>query len=933
MAKAVIISLLLLSMVITANAFRTAKALEKIGGALHATNTGLGIFSRSMIVSSVSKALRGEDAESVNEALRQAIVTLSVLDVGGGILVPIAQQIVDVITTDRAFQNTANAWKSMGARTDFLDSLQPERLGNFLRDEKENVLRAFKSDVDALPNGHRTLKHIKKAQKWLRLKAAANVLGPIFDLVSIGVNSWSLGTTIRDCVATPSECNRGGIASASLSIASGVVGVVTFGLALNFAASAAIIGPAGAILGFALAIAATIIELTYTPPPSQAEVERQSNERKEFMMLELDRYSRMQLYIANKFISESKIEKSDLYIANQGHLPKWFDYPDSKIKYGRNYDSNPRQRNEIPQKCDHPIRGFGSFIPPGSRHNLIKCPYLVDGVALESTLTSGKEMGFGFYGFTKKDREYEKWRDQQPYDDVPYNGTILLVSTDKVQEGFLTANDVNAKLRGMEIYTDTKSGDAAKPFNDLISIGDMPNLDRGEKITIVTGAGNDALNIDGRLGDFENPNYALEVTLGTGENTLSFNGMANDSPIKGIEFDSKNEILRYKYGSVGQKQDVALIRGVSILAGSPFDDYIKLHAKTPTRRRSTVTTFDFTVIKFHGSATYEIDVSDLASQSATINFKIIDGTDNSNSGCEDHTPVLKLTNFNTGAYANDILYRKDKIKIYGERSSGKRSLKKSHEEEKRYIKDVLGKKSDVCSGEPEGEHPKGGEDGKVLLAKVFLNSKCPVEIHASNQDGSCMMAPRKAADLDIRFFDGVKLDVDFTTRVYRGGRGNDCAVLKCPDNIVTTRTKINLRGGANDFLVIGREKFLDPCDIDGDETKITLEKRPNKRNNWVLKLQGVAKFNGRARRIILRGIDKIINELGNVVVNLSRAQESTIDLYDRYTRVTMQEIGNIAGRDRSQEIKDNLLKCIKEESEMTDEEKEICKTMEDQNTG
>eukprot|EP00112_Aurelia_sp_Birch-Aquarium-sp1_P017720 Seg4136.2 transcript_id=Seg4136.2/GoldUCD/mRNA.D3Y31 product="hypothetical protein" pseudo=true protein_id=Seg4136.2/GoldUCD/D3Y31 len=375
----------------------------------------------------------------------------------------------------------------MGGRTDFLDKLQPERLGDFLRDEKANVLRVFKNDVDALPNGHTTLKHIKKAQKWLRLKAAAEVLGPIFDLVSIGVNAWSLGTTIQGCVATPSECNRGGIASASLSIASGVVGVVTFGLALKFAASAAIIGPIGAIIGFVLAIAATIIELTYTPPPSQAEVERQANARKELMMLELDRYTRLQLYIANKFISENEIERSDLYVANQGHLPKWFDYPTRRIEFGTNYGSNPRQRNEIPQKCDRPIRGFGWDTPPVGGFNLRKCPYLVDGVELESTVTSGKELGFGFYGFTKKDREYEKWRDQQPYDDVPYNGTILLVSTDKVQEGFLTDNEVNAKLRGMVIRTDTKSGDATKPFHDLIAIGDMPTLDRGEKISIFTG--------------------------------------------------------------------------------------------------------------------------------------------------------------------------------------------------------------------------------------------------------------------------------------------------------------------------------------------------------------------------------------------------------------------------------------------------------------
>eukprot|EP00112_Aurelia_sp_Birch-Aquarium-sp1_P017719 Seg4136.1 transcript_id=Seg4136.1/GoldUCD/mRNA.D3Y31 product="hypothetical protein" protein_id=Seg4136.1/GoldUCD/D3Y31 len=412
--------------------------------------------------------------------------------------------------------------------------------------------------------------------------------------------------------------------------------------------------------------------------------------------------------------------------------------------------------------------------------------------------------------------------------------------------------------------------------------------------------------------------------------------MAYDSPIKGIHFDGKHGILRYKYGSDDQKQDVAIIRGVKILAGSPFDDYIKLHATTPPRKRSTVNEieeFDFTVFKFHGSATYEIDVSELASQSAMRNFKIIDSTDDGDSCCVGNAPVLKLTNFDAGAYANDILNHKDKVEIYGQRSSGKRSLKKSHKEIKQDINDVVSKKSNVCSGEPEREHPEGGKDGKVLLAKVALYSKCPVEIQATNKDGSCMMAPRKKPDLDIKFFNGIKLDIDFTRREYQGGQGNDCAVLKCPDNDVTTQSKIKLVGATNDFLVIGREKFLDPCDIDGEEAKITLEKRPNKRNTWVLKFEGVAKFSGRGVRLVLRGVDKIVNEFGNVVVNLRNAQESSIDLYDRYARVTIQEIGNMAGKDRSQEIKDNLLKCIKEESEMTDEEKELCKTTKDETTG
>eukprot|EP00794_Sanderia_malayensis_P008638 gene8638-9570_t len=83
-----------------------AGLLKFSSGQLGRINAGLGIFSRSKIVASLSRALRGEDIGSVREGLQQAIVTLAVLDVGGGVLAPYASNLIEDVTTKPIFQKT-----------------------------------------------------------------------------------------------------------------------------------------------------------------------------------------------------------------------------------------------------------------------------------------------------------------------------------------------------------------------------------------------------------------------------------------------------------------------------------------------------------------------------------------------------------------------------------------------------------------------------------------------------------------------------------------------------------------------------------------------------------------------------------------------------------------------------------------------------------
>ena len=84
----------------------------------------------------------------------------------------------------------------------------------------------------------------------------------------------------------------------------------------------------------------------------------------------------------------------------------------------------------------------------------------------------------------------------------------MLILTNKVQLSELVTRDMSANLRGLNINT-ARNG----AFKDLVEVGDMPSLDDGETLEIRTGHGDDALNIDGRLGPFTSTDV-LDAQLG-----------------------------------------------------------------------------------------------------------------------------------------------------------------------------------------------------------------------------------------------------------------------------------------------------------------------------------------------------------------------------------------------------------------------------------
>ena len=181
----------------------------------------------------------------------------------------------------------------MVAWAENLEDLTGDTIKSRLSTMKANIVGTFESEVANLSTDHAALKHIRKAKKWLKVRTLGKVLGPLFDVATVGVNAWALQTAIRDCVSTPSQCNHDSLAAASLSIVSGLVGLATFAAVLKAsAAAAAFISPIGAIIAAALGITATLIELFYTPPPDPEAIQ---NSLKEATMRGLDVYSRIQI--------------------------------------------------------------------------------------------------------------------------------------------------------------------------------------------------------------------------------------------------------------------------------------------------------------------------------------------------------------------------------------------------------------------------------------------------------------------------------------------------------------------------------------------------------------------------------------------------------------------------------------------------------------
>lgn len=449
-------------------------------------------------------------------------------------------------------------------------------------------------------------------------------------------------------------------------------------------------------------------------------------------------------------------------------------------------------------------------------------------------------------------------------------------------------NGEKSVLKGLDI--DTTKGDVAEEFNDLISLSQMKNLDRREKIKIRMGGGDDSLNIDGMFGQL-NSNFEniLDADLGaSGHNALSFMGLQlKRDGIKGIKFDSKSGNLHYEHGNnQNNMHHIGHIKNTELIIASSGKDSIKLFGNKAGQ------SYNFVVMKFAGKGEYEIDISQFKPE-AERKFKIIDGTvsDNANGDdkCGDHTPEILITNLPDDAVPNDILYKGGAIEVHATRKKI-RTTRLGH----RSVQPSTG----FCSGEFEERNGEGGK-GKQKIATIFLSTRCPVKIRAETKN-KCVIN-RPLGELDLMFYNGRKVLMDFSQDISPAADGTDVITLHCPKRVVSTQVTFNLAGG-DDTIVLRKDTFIDPCKIDGEIIKLIVERNGDE---WKLRIVNSEKFEEQEH--IIKGAAKVVNEYGNLVFDFSSDREGKVDLFDLYTRQTAQDM---IGEKESGEVKKEMLKCM-----------------------
>ena len=609
----------------TAGLAAFTKTVKKYSKAASVSNTLIGTFSRSRSVATIALTEQ-EKPEEAKKLLAQTALTLSVLDVGGGMVLPGLEKIVDHVKTKREFENTRRAFEHYNELLE-LEFRRPANIDqSALQRAKQALKNAFKADIDKFPPLSKVGKAFSKASKWLKGASVFKVLGPLTDVLTIGINIWGLEIAIRDN-------NPAGIAAASLSIAAGAVGLVTFIAAV--ATGTAVLGPIGALVGAILGIAATLIELLIGPAYDKAKVQ----EYKERLgkLENLRDACRARIDWRMEALEKMGSQYSDVYVNNQAacisdrgyHLKMYDVQTDSKTSfYERKYvSSKPLGISEAQEEVED-----GQYLCIGE-YNFIFSPLK----PLEPPFSGlGKEqgwVGFDFYGKFKEGTEY--------------GGLHVFVDADFISD---------FEVKGVEIDTakhTSRGTDSSTHQNDVISIGDykMKKSITGEihDMEVKTRKGHDSLNINGMIGKFESSyQNKLKVDLGEGGNVLSFEGISKDrNDIKGVFFDSKTGVVKYYHGQNRNTHTLGTVRNVGLFSGSPFDDHVILYAA------------DLKVVQIGGRNVYEFNCDDLVAtdSSEPRHFQIVEKSASS--------PKINLKT--TGALeikANDVILQNKRLKFF-----------------------------------------------------------------------------------------------------------------------------------------------------------------------------------------------------------------------------------------------------------------------------
>ncbi|XP_057291843.1 uncharacterized protein LOC130614429 isoform X2 [Hydractinia symbiolongicarpus] len=820
-----------------------------------------------------------------------------------GSLVPISSQdIVESFVKSKAFSATKEAVRNYNSKmllkaqeaARYRNHPQPKtykkmmELESSLEDMKDLKIDAFKTEVKAIKTSNPGLyKKLGKAKKWLKIGGkAGKALGPLLDVISIGVNVWAL---------TTSEPGSPDYVSAAISIAAGVVGVVGFFAAL--ALGAPIIGTVAAITGAILGIVATLVPYMMSTP--KYTIQMALEDKFKDVVTYRDKAVEMS-QSATDFLKKTEAHDWDFcYVMSQTNIVRWKASADGQsadlIQQTAQGDGNkvlPKDLNNVefgdfnPAFNDRDSNAVRNPYADNKNNQYLNClPYKgqanVNGVLQHATqklprsayscniknrpgLTYLEKVGFDFVGLKNtRTEEHNK-------------GLIVLCLTNYVQE-------VSEKYRGLDVRTETSRTPAVhRNGNDVVLLDDMRKLQSGKKIKVLTGGGNDVLAITHFLFPKEardhtrNPgdrtSALLEADLGTGYDVLSFAGMSHsighlakkvykgDTSEKmyfnGIYYRVSDGKLGYRYyyrkirwspnrgGQVSiswsdtwqhMRRFVGNVEGVKLFDSSPFDDVISLDLGDDYDKDNK-NVENFAVINHRGYNRYTLTIRESDNDGYIRKYVIIDKSDDK--------PQVELTL--PGEYRNKLALKNDKVlMLYGDEEDGAR---------------------------------------KQIFIMKMLDLKTTFHLKVNGRGVSLSSLP-------VSYTDGRIIEVNMNTATTAGSPQNDEVKLVCGSKSDLENDQdisIDLGEGSKDTVVISAKSFIETCDIgvekdfeDGAESDVDYE--VSMEFDATSPIPSIVLSTGdNEKRISLTGVERITNDMGTTVLDLTQSGIGNIDLFKKY---------------------------------------------------
>ena len=590
----------------------TATAILPANGGPYSTD--------SSIIAALSKVVGGRRDEAMND-LYAAVATITNYIINDRFLYMIGKDAIDSISRSKKFSRTREAFANYNrALFTHLFELQDDTDRKEVLAQIERAMyfvkRAFADEVYKLSDRSKTIKKMKKLKDWGGTNDITGIISFAFDVISLRVNLRLL----REAIDNHESIN---VAAHCLGISAGIIGIDDFVAAVK--SEIRVLSYTGMMVGSLMNVAVTFLNIHNQKHFTESETDIQINFESKTAIETLGEHSKKQLRMLMLLISNQRLFLNDLYVVNQGVLPKW------GILYGEDRGALQFGAFSNGSEGDSPIYrkedSSDIFLVAGKARRVRKAEQ-------PSTDVETDIVGFDFYGTFSRG--------------YPYKGSTVIVSTENIstQKYRLNSLKINTCLQKQWYHP-----------SDHLLLTDMMNMDQGENIDVNMGKGDDVIIINGMLGRFENSSEGLlKADLGSGLNSLSFEGMDhNRKDIKGIFFDSKDGKLSYFHGPDAKLHNIGTVQPVHILFGSPFNDYIILFGVDNGNPNG----HDFTVIQRSGKNFYEIDLGQVIASAPKRRFKIIDNSKKS------PTIVIRTSGNVT---RNELVFVGNVFKVYKQRN-------------------------------------------------------------------------------------------------------------------------------------------------------------------------------------------------------------------------------------------------------------------------